>query len=496
MPADGGPARRHTRIATGVSGITALSPALSVARQTGDLVFTVFDKQGYAIRTLSPSELADERVTAGTELGVLPPAHAVTASRIEQMLADARTSLPSPVGLRPRAYRSGLALDYIGGPAIGVGVGGNYGTAVGGGVALSFSDMLGNHVLQAVFNAPGNIRDASVGAFYINRARRLAWGIEALHVPVASVFATAQEADIPTSAGTLPGLIYVQEVQRTYFDRVSALFQYPLSTTRRHEFNASAQRVGFGTEVDSAIIVGNQVLAENRVNTGGPPALGLGGVTAAYVTDYSFFAFTSPVQGGRSRFEVSPTFGSLTYQSVLADYRRYFFMRPLTLAVRGLQVSRLGRDAENPRLFPLFVGQPYLIRGYDVNTFEPEECSGSPDSVSGCPQFDRLVGSRMAVANIELRIPLFGTEAFGLFNVPFLPLEIAPFADAGVAWTKDETPSLRFDRTTADRVPVFSAGISSRLNLFGAAVLELYWAHPFQRPGRGAHFGFQLLPGW
>jgi hypothetical protein len=102
----------------------------------------------------------------------------------------------------------------------------------------------------------------------------------------------------------------------------------------------------------------------------------------------------------------------------------------------------------------------------------------------------------MAVANVELRIPLFGTEAFGLFNVPFLPIEIAPFADAGVAWTREESPSFRFDRNTADRVPVFSAGISSRINLFGAAVLELYWAHPFQRPQRGAHFGFQLLPGW
>lgn len=496
MPSDGGNARRLSRVATGVSGITALSPALSVARSSGDIVFTVFDRQGFSVRTLAPGALSEEPLTAGTELGILPPAHAVTASRIEEMLADPRTSLPSATGLRARDYRSGLSLDYIGGPAIGVGFGGNYGTAVGGGIALSFSDMLGNHVLQAVVNAPGNIRDASLGAFYINRSRRLAWGIEAIHMPVASVFATAQETDVPVSGGAVPGLIYVQEVQRTYFDRISGLFQYPLSSTRRFEIDVSAQRVGFGTEVDSAIIVGNQVIAENSVQLGGPPALGLGSVAAAYVTDYSFFAFTSPVQGGRSRFEVSPTFGSLTYQSILADYRRYFFLRPLTFAVRGMHVSRLGADAENPRLFPLFIGQPYLLRGYDANTFEPEECSGAPDSETGCPQFDRLVGSRMAIANVELRIPLFGTEAFGLFNVPFLPLEIAPFADAGVAWTRNENPSLRFDRNTADRVPVFSAGVATRVNLLGAAVLEFYWAHPFQRPLRGAHFGFQLMPGW
>jgi hypothetical protein len=45
-------------------------------------------------------------------------------------------------------------------------------------------------------------------------------------------------------------------------------------------------------------------------------------------------------------------------------------------------------------------------------------------------------------------------------------------------------------------VPVFSAGISSRFNLFGYMVLEAYYAFPFQRPERGAHFGFQIAPGW
>ena len=29
-----------------------------------------------------------------------------------------------------------------------------------------------------------------------------------------------------------------------------------------------------------------------------------------------------------------------------------------------------------------------------------------------------------------------------------------------------------------------------------AMVLEVYYAHPFQRPGKGSHFGFQLQPGW
>ena len=77
-----------------------------------------------------------------------------------------------------------------------------------------------------------------------------------------------------------------------------------------------------------------------------------------------------------------------------------------------------------------------------------------------------------------------------------MPLELTPFADVGVAWTSDESPDLRFDQETPERVPLFSAGVSTRLNLFGAAVVEVFWVHPFQRPEKGSHWGFQLAPGW
>jgi len=43
--------------------------------------------------------------------------------------------------------------------------------------------------------------------------------------------------------------------------------------------------------------------------------------------------------------------------------------------------------------------------------------------------------------------------------------------------------------------PVFSAGASARMNLLGSAVIELYYAYPFQRD-IGWEFGFQLAPGW
>ncbi|MBC7894287.1 MAG: BamA/TamA family outer membrane protein, partial [Cytophagaceae bacterium] len=223
-------------------------------------------------------------------------------------------------------------------------------------------------------------------------------------------------------------------------------------------------------------------------------ALTFGTATAAYVGDYSFFGFVSPVAGGRYRFEVSPSIGTVNYTTALADFRRYLFAKPITLAFRGMHYGRYGPGAESDRLQPLFVGQPYLIRGYDPSSFDVNECEAS--DTSDCPTFDRLGGSRIGVANVELRIPLFGNRQFGLINLPFLPTEVSPFMDAGYAWSQGDKLDFRFDRTTSDRVPVFSAGVTVRANILGYAIGEFYWARPFQRPGKNWVFGFQLQPGW
>jgi len=104
------------------------------------------------------------------------------------------------------------------------------------------------------------------------------------------------------------------------------------------------------------------------------------------------------------------------------------------------------------------------------------------------PVFDRLFGSKVAVFNAEVRIPLFGSPMFGLVNFPYLPLEVSPFFDAGVAWTGDQKPDLRIvsgDNTVpascanaaptaqlvsvpcATRIPVMSAGVTFRMNVLG-----------------------------
>jgi outer membrane protein assembly factor BamA len=188
--------------------------------------------------------------------------------------------------------------------------------------------------------------------------------------------------------------------------------------------------------------------------------------------------------------------GDLDFLTLLVDNRRYFFRNPGALAFRALHYGRYTGDAGSGRLTPLFLGYETLVRGYAPGSFQAGECVASSGAAGSCPVFDRLLGSRIVVLNAELRLAFLGVDRLGLIEFPYLPTELALFVDAGAAWGTGQDLQLEWARRTSDRVPVVSTGISSRFNILGAFVLEIYYAYPFQRPDRGAHFGFNLSPGW
>jgi outer membrane protein assembly factor BamA len=107
--------------------------------------------------------------------------------------------------------------------------------------------------------------------------------------------------------------------------------------------------------------------------------------------------------------------------------------------------------------------------------------------------FDQLLGSRMVVANAELRFPLFGVLGVGSGYYGAFPLEFAIFGDAGLAWDSANEPSILGSGT---RDPVFSAGAGLRFNLLGFAVAQLNLVRPFDRPGKGWIWQFELEPGF
>jgi outer membrane protein assembly factor BamA len=164
-------------------------------------------------------------------------------------------------------------------------------------------------------------------------------------------------------------------------------------------------------------------------------------------------------------------------------------LRPFTIAGRLLHVGRYGGDSDDNRIFPLFLGYPSLVRGYDQSSFSTAECGTG----SGCPVFDQLLGSRIIVANAELRFPPFGLLGLGSGYYGVLPIEAAVFYDAGLAWTRAQGAELF---NTGTRQIVSSAGVTLRMNLFGFAIGQLDFVHPFDRPQKDWMIRLSLTQGF
>jgi outer membrane protein assembly factor BamA len=180
----------------------------------------------------------------------------------------------------------------------------------------------------------------------------------------------------------------------------------------------------------------------------------------------------------------------------------------VTFAVRAMHYGRYGSGANDPRFQSIYLGYPELIRGY--SNINANECV--PTANSQCPIFDQLFGSRMIVANAELRAPLWGLLRGRLAYGP-VPVEVGVFADAGVSWfatceggsgtntgiyygpvcgVNDQKPK----GLGGNQEWLTSIGAVARVNLLGFAVLQFSYAKPLQRPGAGWVWEWTIAPGF
>ena len=485
-----------TNLDAGASGITSLSPALATAVDSTRLAFSAYDHGQLLIYVIEePETLAGgpvDPLPSGNWPGTLPP-QLRASDRVVKMLADPRGLPEAPPSLD--RYRPGLSLDYVGQPYVGVGVS-TFGPSFAGGMAFMWSDMLGNHNLLAAVdvNTYGmGVKELAKNAggqlIYQNLTHRWNWALGVQQAPsLAAAFASG--------VGTIGDeLVYVDQtvIRRQTFRSAGGTLAYPLSQTRRFEVGGGYQQVSYDEQVQTIVsdywtgsIVSDETVTRQLMNP-----LNLATASVASVMDRSVFGATSPIAGERARFELAPTAGSLFYTTAIADYRRYFMpVHFYTVAARILHAGRYGRDGEGSLLLPLFLGYPEIMRGYQTGSFLSTECTGTLSST--CQEYDRLLGSRILVGNLELRFPIlrpFGVKS-GMYGP--LPVETAIFTDVGVAWTKNERPAF----VGGTRQPVSSAGVTFRVNLMGIAVAQIDWVHPFQRPSRGWLWEFNFIQGF
>ncbi|MER3464577.1 MAG: hypothetical protein C4329_09415 [Chitinophagaceae bacterium] len=195
--------------------------------------------------------------------------------------------------------------------------------------------------------------------------------------------------------------------------------------------------------------------------------------------------------GHRYRFEAGQYFGIVNLQSLLGDFRNYLRIAPLTFATRAMYMGRFGKDAESGVLTPFYIGNPYFIRGYEAVDFANE----SNDKVT----INDLLGSRILVANAELRFPFTGPERLSAIRSRYFFSELNLFTDGGIAWGSAKSPATDGKGGLIPRESKFvmSTGVSMRINLFGYLVIEPYYAVPWQNGGfKNANFGLNFIPGW
>ena len=485
----GGRAVPVTGAITGVAGVTPTSPALSIAGRTGAVALSVFREGGFEIHVVDNegAPMPEMGEPSGVDLAMLPPPKRAV-STVAQLLEQPATGLPTPqqAGQKDEEYKPGLSLVGIG---TGAGVStGQFGTFASGGIALMFSDMLGNHLLGMSFNVNGGVEDIGGSVTYMNRTNRWNWGVYGERLPLTNGlfsqgFTTVQGQTV---------FFQALELQRQTYTQTGGVIAYPFSRTLRFEGGAGVRHIGFSNEVDIAYYDPNTgaFLGQETIDLEGNQSLTLGDLSAGIVRDTSVFGATSPILGQRFRFDLNPTFGTLNLTGITADLRQYAMpFRPVTFAGRLLHYGRYGRDGEDTRMYPLYIGYPSLVRGYDVNNFDVEDCTPSP--TSSCLEYDRLLGSRILVLNGEVRIPAVGLFTGNLDYGP-VPVELFVFGDAGVAWTIADRPSF----ANGTREWVKSAGFGARVNMFGFAIGEFNVVRALDRQSKRWQFVFNFRPGF
>ena len=479
-----------TNLYTGVTGITELSPALAVAQKTGKVSYCAYEEGKFSIYSIDPEKAAADHEPK-TKLGkvkpsVLPPREK-PEGEVLGLLKNPLYGLPEDSEYTVSNYKPKMVLDYVSPPQMAMGVD-RFGTYGGGGIAMFFSDMLGYHSLFSMAQVSSRLIDSAALVGYQNASSRFNWGAVLQRIPYVTGYYNQYYGNVYGE----PAIIEEEYLIRQINYELAGFASYPFHRSRRLELSAGYKLLDFDQEIrTNAYSLNNgQMILRDKEKLPAPDSIHFGFASAALVYDTAFFGATSPILGQSYRLEFKPLFGNITYFNVLSDYRRYFMpARPFTFAFRFLHYGRYGKDSEDRRLYPLYLGYETLIRGYNYNSFTAEEWTGGPDE-----EFigDRLFGSKMMVANFELRFPLFQILGLGSGYYGAFPMDFLAFYDVGIAWYNSD--KLWF--LGGNKKPVSSVGVGLRTNLMGYLIIGLQYVHPFNRPERGSYFQFTLTPGF
>jgi WD40-like Beta Propeller Repeat len=256
-----------------------------------------------------------------------------------------------------------------------------------GGLQVAMSDMLGNRAFHFLLTNTGKTKDDFLksingGVTYINRQRRLNWGIGGFHL--------YDE--------------YFNDFDLYFYEREAGaivLLSYPISKFMRIDFTSLAR------------------YSSRELRNGLPPRNAfLGSGYMSFVFDNSLWDISGPIEGRRYNFTVGTTqavdLGENFSRLAIADIRHYFRLGANSaFANRLFGYTSTGKEPER-----IYFGGSWSFRGYDRRQFYKR---------------------KIAFMSNELRFPLIDNLNIGF---PFGPLQFqsirgALFLDLGSAWDEE-----------------------------------------------------------
>src|SRR5690606_5190831 len=505
-----GKGERLTQYFTGISGITEYSPALSLSAN-GDVLYSYFRNNGYSLYNAKEDQFQPVEVdpfVVNFDAAMLPPPENLGVDVVNANLSN--FNLFQRIGddrIDSVRYKPNFKLDYLANSGMGLAVGSRYGAGIASGIQGMFSDILGHNQIFAALSINGEIYDFGGQVAYMNLMSRMYLGVVISHIPYMSGFSVYDVRDVGN--GEEP--ILDTYIIRTFQQQAEAFGAYPFSRHHRFEVGGAIARYSYRVDRWWQGIGGNNYGLGGRDKVPNDEASEIFGgnfnaftiqqVNTSFVGDNAVFGIAAPLQGYRYRVGAEQYFGDYNFTAYTLDVRKYNRYQPVTVAARAYTYMRAGRHED--ALYPLFLGYPHLIRGYESGSFRSAQ---DPRF-----NFNSLMGTRIAVVNLELRLPFTGPEKLAVIRSGMLFSDLNLFFDAGLAWDSGSKVAFRstpeFVETVQgpngqavdvyERIPALSAGVSLRVNLFGAMILEPYYAFPFQRSDvRFGTFGLNFAPGW
>lgn len=163
--------------------------------------------------------------------------------------------------------------------------------------------------------------------------------------------------------------------------------------------------------------------------------------TLAIVSDNTLYGSTGPINGGRNRTSVEYAQGDVRYTTVLLDWRRYTNVHQrFTFARRLIAGGSYGRD---PQIFRF--GGAFTYRGVD---------------------YGDLAGTHALVGNFEIRFPLIEQLRLGWpLSMNFGGINGVAFIDGASAWTKGNPRFFSSEGGLHTEGARLAFGFGARLNL-------------------------------